>query len=122
MIKTIICIVCPNSCKLEIDKSINDEIKVSGYRCYNGKQYAQQEMINPRRTLTATLKINNGSIKRLPVKSEAPIQKELMLEIMKIIRVCEVEAPIHISDIIFYNILNTGINIISSKNVEIKIG
>ena len=40
--------------------------------------------------------------------------------LMKELKKVKVDAPIHINDIIIENVLNTGVNIIATRSMEIK--
>jgi CxxC motif-containing protein len=91
---------------------------ISGYKCERGKVYAEQEIVNPSRILTTTIKIKNGFIKRLPVRSKEPIPKDKILKCMEVLRKIEKEAPISEGDIIIENIFNMGINIVASKDIS----
>lgn len=118
MISKLVCIVCPNSCVMNITELNTGNYDISGYKCERGKVYAEQEIINPARILTTTVKIKNGFIKRLPVRSKEPIPKDKILKCMEVLRKIEKEAPIGEGDIIIENILDMGINIIASKDIE----
>lgn len=62
----------------------------------------------------------NGKYKVVPVKSTAPVEKELWVELSKVIGRIYVSIPIDIGDIICKNILNTGINIVCTRKIEKK--
>ena len=117
MISKLICIVCPNSCEMNITELNTGKYDVSGYKCERGKTYAEQEIINPARILTTTIKVKNGFIKRLPVRSKEALPKDKIFQCMEILRKIEVEAPISEGDVIIENILNMGINIVASKDI-----
>ena len=61
--KEFICIVCPKGCHLKVD----DEGNVTGHTCIRGEKYGKQEAVDPKRTLTSTVKINSKLVRRLPV-------------------------------------------------------
>ena len=113
------CIVCPQGCKLtlRINEDTN-EIEVFNNRCNRGLEYAKKELTNPTRYLTATVGIKNGLHSRLPVKSSTEIPKQLNFEMMKLINKIEVVAPVKLGQIIIENILNTGINIIATRDMD----
>ncbi len=118
MEETMTCIVCPRGCELRIVNA-NDLTKIEIYNhlCKRGVDFAIGEKTNPMRTITATVKINNTSQRRLPVRTDGEIPKSKYMEIMEIINNLEVEGPIKREDIIIENILGTGKNIISTKSV-----
>lgn len=111
------CIVCPTGCQIEV--VINDgDLWISGYKCVRGKAYAQSECTHPVRTLTTTVRVDNGEIKLLPVKTKTPVDKHLLMDIMEILNQTRVEAPVSIGQIIIENVLGTGVDIIAGRPVK----
>lgn len=111
--KELICIVCPKGCHLEVD--IENE-KVTGNTCKRGEIYGLNEVKNPTRVVTSTVKIKDGAV--IPVKTIEPIPKGLIFEVMKEINKVEIEAPVNIGDIIIENVLNTGVNVVATKSIK----
>ena len=112
--KELTCIICPRGCHLVVD----DELNVTGNSCPRGAVYAKQELTNPTRTLTTTVKIKAKNAVRLPVKSKEPLPKGKIMEAMKEINKATVLAPIHIGDVVIKNILGLGIDIVATKDIE----
>lgn len=113
------CITCPIGCRLEV-KKLGDKIEVYNNKCSRGEKYAIEELLNPKRVLPTTVKINNGYLKRLPVKTNKPIPKDKIFDCMKEINKVNVDAPVKIGDIIIKNILNLGVDVVATKSVIIK--
>ena len=114
MERKLTCIVCPIGCSLTAHIKENGEVEVSGNTCKRGKIYAQTECIAPMRTITTTVRCQNGEI--LPVKTDSPIPKEKIFEAMKIInKACPV-LPIKVKDVIIENVF--GSNVIAIKNLD----
>ena len=105
-----ICINCPLGCHLTIEKH-EDIIEVSGNTCPRGKQYAINELTNPTRTLTTTIRIKNAIYECLPVISSKPVPKD------KILKDVEVTSPVKINEVIVKNILDLDIDIIASRSM-----
>jgi CxxC motif-containing protein len=99
----LVCIKCPMSCKLSVIKQ-NDEIIVSGNNCLKGKEFATQEYIAPKRTITSLVKVIGGDKPVLPVKTSAPIPKGEVKIILEKISHIEIQAPVAIGDIVCKNI------------------
>ena len=116
MIKNLTCIVCPINYNLETEVEGNTVKKVSGNECKRGDLYARSEIAQPVRTLTTTVLTDDGRL--LPVRTDKPIPKDLIFECMKEINRQTVSLPIKIGDVIIENIVKTGANIISSKNMR----
>ena len=77
--KEFICIVCPKGCHLKVDDNGN----VTGNTCIRGDKYGKQEAIDPKRTLTSTVKINSKLVRRLPVITSDDVPKDKVQEIVK---------------------------------------
>ena len=117
MSKRITCISCPLGCRIRIDKKGDEEI-FTGHECKKGEEYAIQEINNPRRILTTTVKVDNGKVKLLPVRSKKEIPKDMIIRGIIELSKIKVEAPIKCGGLIFKNILGSGIDIIASRNIE----
>ena len=115
MTRNLTCIICPKGCSLKVEIE-NDEIKsIEGNTCKRGYDYAYSEVTNPVRTITSTVKLENG--KMLSVKTDKPIPKELIFKCMEEINKVTTKAPVKIGDIILENVLGTGTNIVATNNV-----
>lgn len=112
----ITCILCPIGCDIRINKNLKKIIE--GAKCDKGIEYATNEMLNPMRILTTSVIVKNGTIPLVSVKTNKPIPKNKIFEIIKIIKNTKVKAPILIGDIIIKNILETGSDIIATKTVK----
>ena len=112
--KELICITCPRGCHLSVDDNLN----VTGNMCPRGAAYAKAELTHPVRMVTSSVAINSKSQNRLPVKTKEPIPKELIFNVMEEITKVSVNAPIKIGDVIIKNVLNTGVDIVATKNIE----
>lgn len=113
MKKEYICIVCPKGCHIVVDGD-----KISGYTCLRGLNYVKQESIDPRRTLTTTVKVNDKNIRVCPVKSSDTLPKDKLFASMEEINKISVDLPIKLHQIVIKNILNTGIDIITTKEIK----
>lgn len=110
------CINCPLGCSLEVTRE-NEKYVVSGNNCLRGKHYALQEITNPVRIITTTVKVKNNSM-MLSVKSNGGIAKDKILDCINILKDVEAVAPIEINDVIVSNILDSGVDIIATKTIE----
>lgn len=72
--------------------------------------------------LTTLVRIKGSDLcKVVPVKSSKPINKKLWIECSKALSRIHVGPPLRIGDIVCKNILNTGVDIICTKNIEVNI-
>jgi len=69
--------------------------------------------------LTTLVRIKGSDLFNVvSVKSSKPLKKKIWIECSKALSRIHVGPPIRIGDIVCKNILNTGVNIICTKNVE----
>ena len=114
--KEFICIVCPRGCRVVVDDNMN----ISGNQCKRGEVYVRNEMTNPTRILTSTVKTIFEDIPRASVKTSAPIPKGLLMEAMKEINKVIIDKEMNIGDIVIENILDTNVNIVLTKEIRRK--
>ena len=102
MQRELTCIVCPMGCSLVVELEDGKVKSVSGNTCKRGEEYANNECTNPMRTVTTTVKCDDGT--PLPVKTEKPIPKEKIFECMKIINNSTAHLPISVGDVIIEDV------------------
>jgi CxxC motif-containing protein len=89
-------------------------------------EYAEKEISNPERTLTTTVKVNNGHLPLVSVRTNKPIPKNKIFSTMDLLAKIEVEAPVKIGDPIVQNLFGTGVNVVATKNIakkdDVKVG
>lgn len=117
MRKEIICTVCPRGCRINVNGDEHSIEAVTGYCCKRGEQYAISEFSHPVRILTTTVRILGNDHNLLPVRSSAPVPKELLFNCMEQIRTISVSAPIKRHEVIIPNICDTGVDIVSTKDL-----
>lgn len=114
MERELICISCPKGCHLKVDE---EKLTVSGNSCPKGAEYGINEVTNPVRIVTSTVKVSGGEVPVVPVKTEKAIPKGLIMKCMEEINSITIKAPVMIGDIVVNNILETGVNVVATKNV-----
>lgn len=115
MVKELICISCPMGCHLKVDV---DNKTVTGNTCKRGEIYGLNEVTNPVRVVTSTVKVNGGELPVVPVKTAGAIPKKLNFECMKVINETTVNAPVKMGDILIKDVLGTGIDVVASRDIE----
>jgi len=115
--RKLICISCPVGCELEVTLDEGKILEVEDNACKLGIDYAKQELFDPRRMVASTVKVKNGFHPLVPVYTEHPIPKPMIKDILAEIRKVEVEAPVELNQVVIQNVLDTGVNIIASRNM-----
>ena len=112
--KELTCIVCPRGCRLKVD----DEMNVTGNACPRGKIYAVNELTNPTRTITSSIRVTNRPYTLVSVKTDNPIPKDKMFEVMQEIDKLSIEAPTRVGQVVKEKILGLDSNIVITKNID----
>jgi len=118
MKKKITCVSCPSGCELTVTLEGGKLKSVSGNTCKKGIEYAKSEMEDPRRMLTTTVKVANGTQPLLPVRTRSPIPKALLKKCMDTINGLVLEAPVELGDTVLPDVLQTGVDIIAARPVQ----
>lgn len=112
MKRELTCIVCPMGCSLVAEIDDGKVISVTGNTCPRGEKYAKTECTNPQRTVTSTMKCNDGSM--ISVKTDTTIPKDKIFDCMEIINKKTVHLPISVGDVIIKDVF--GSNVIATQN------
>ena len=90
-------------------------VEVSGHTCPKGEEYAINECTNPVRTVTAAVRVANRYNTMVSVKTDAPVPKDKMMDVMAALHKVQVQAPACIGDVVLENIF--GANVIVTKSI-----
>lgn len=113
--KELVCIVCPRGCRLKVDEE--NDFAVTGNSCPRGAEYGRGEIMSPTRVLTSTVRLTGASLRRCPVKTDRPVPREKLVEIMSLLNEVELASPVTIGQPILKNVLGTGANVIVTRNL-----
>ncbi len=116
-VRELICINCPLGCPLTV-RIEGENIEVSGNTCNRGIDYAQKEVFHPTRIVTSTVRVTEGELGRVPVKTEHDIPKGRIFDCMEEIRKAAVAAPVSIGQVIIPDCAGTGVSIIATRNIK----
>jgi len=113
----VICTNCPMGCNitLSVDEKSGEVINIEGNKCKQGKQYALAEYKNPVRVLTATVRTNNIENPLLPVRTDKPVPRGKMKEMMYTVARVKVTKPVQIGQVVEHNIMGMDVNLIATE-------
>ncbi len=112
----LICITCPRGCHLTVDEE--NGFTVTGNSCKRGEIYGVNEIQNPVRVVTSTVKTDSVLQPRCPVKTNGAIPKGKMFEAMEKINDVVLKTPVKTGDVIISNLLDTGIDLVACKSIS----
>ncbi|MHA1410254.1 MAG: DUF1667 domain-containing protein [Candidatus Odinarchaeia archaeon] len=123
MKKTITCIVCPIGCDItvEYEKTSAGLLKViviEGNQCPKGERFVIKEIENPERTIASSVKVEGGELPLVSVRTDRPIPKNKIFDVMREINKIILKAPVKRNQIIIKNVLGLDANIIATRTVD----
>ena len=118
MIRNLTCIECPKGCFLRVDIENCRVVKVEGEKCSKGKDYAVSEIENPQRILTSTVIGEGLSLRMIPVRTDKPIPKAKLMEVMAEIRKIIINKPVKMGEVIVPNLLGLDVNLITTRKCQ----
>lgn len=121
MLREFTCIMCPNGCELEVKIDENHKIvDISGALCTSGKAYVKQEIIDPRRNIATSVKVENGILPLASVRLTNPIPKDRIWDAMKEMKKCVLQAPVEMNTVLISNLLGLDTDVIVTKPIASK--
>lgn len=125
MSEELICITCPMGCHLSIDKQEDGTLAVTGNRCPRGVKYANEELLAPKRVVSATASIvladesahAIGEISRLPVRSTGAYPKADVPELLEAIYKLRVSLPVKRGDVLIHDFKGSGVDVIATRSL-----
>ena len=92
--KELVCIACPIGCRLTVTAGAPAEVTVTGNRCERGEAYGREEMLSPRRILTAVVPTDSAEFPCAPVRTDRPIRREKSAELLADLYARKVSLPV----------------------------
>ena len=113
MKKNLTCIECPIGCAIEVEFENGAVVSVKGNTCLRGKIYAEAEVVCPKRVVTSTVRAENGEM--IPVKTDRPVRKDAIFEVMAKINAVVCKMPVALGDVLVENICDDA-NLVVAGN------
>ena len=116
--KEFVCIRCPLGCNISVELDGADIKSITGNTCPRGADYVTKELTDPRRIVTSLVRVQDGELPVVSVKTAADIPKDKIMDCIKVLKGVALTAPVHMGDIVVENICGTGVNIVATANVS----
>ena len=114
-VREFICVTCPVGCAIEANVEDDALVSIKGEACNRGLAFVREELSDPRRMLTTTVRIRGADLPLVPVRSRAPLPKGLLLPVAQLLRDIELEAPTREHQVVAVDVLGTGVDIITTR-------
>jgi len=113
----LICITCPMGCTLDVTHEGDTIVDIEGNTCKRGEDYAKEELTNPQRMVTTTVRVAGGLHPLMPVYTSAPIPKARIFDLLADIRKVEIQAPIRVGDVVLEDVVDTDVDVLASRDM-----
>lgn len=120
MVRKVVCIECPNGCLVTVVTEQGRVKDIKGNKCPKALDYVKQEIEQPLRIFTTTVKANNLSLAVVPVKTDKPIPKSKLFEAIEAVREVIITKPVLVSDVLINDFLGLGVNLIITRSATAK--
>ena len=112
----LVCTVCPRGCRLVADTS-GGGFAVMGNGCSRGIDYARAEVTCPTRVVTSTVRCRGGAHPRCPVKTDRPVPKSMIPQVMAALDGICAAAPVHVGQVLLADVCGTGAAIVATREL-----
>ncbi len=112
-----ICITCPMGCSVAVTREGQTLLSVDGNTCKRGEDYVRRELTDPRRMAATTVRVKDGVHPLVPVYTAQAFPKPRLFELLDALRQVELEAPVTLGQVVLANALDTGIDILASREM-----
>ena len=116
------CVTCPIGCEIDVEVVDGEVVSMEGNKCEKSEEFVRQELEEPMRTLTTTVRIRGARWAMLPVRTDRPIPKRLFFDVMEEMSQVEVRAPVNVTDVIVKDVAGTGAGIVASRSMGVENG
>ncbi|MFP3898260.1 MAG: DUF1667 domain-containing protein [Dehalococcoidia bacterium] len=112
-----VCVVCPIGCEIDVVHEDGNIISMEGNKCERSQEFISQELVEPMRILTTTMRIQGARWPVIPVRTDKPVPKRLFPRIMRRLRRIELRAPVSMLDTVVKDVAGTGANVIATRSM-----
>src|SRR4030065_2659221 len=98
--KHFVCVVCPIGCEIDVVHDGSKIISTEGNKCKKSEEFVRQELIEPMRVLTTTVRIQGARWPVIPVRTDKSVPNRLFPGIMKKLRRSDLRSPEGMLDVV----------------------
>lgn len=113
-----VCIGCPLGCNVTVELDGTEIKNITGNTCPRGADYVTKELTDPRRIVTSLVRVTDGELPVVSVKTASDIPKDKIRDCIRALKDVELPAPVQVGDVVLENVCGTGINVVAAKTIE----
>ncbi len=114
----LVCVVCPIGCEIDVVHDGSKIISMEGNKCERSEEFVSQELVEPMRVLTTTIRIEGSRWPVIPVRTGKSVPSRLFPRIMRKLRGINLQAPVNMLDVVVRDVLGTGVNVIATRTMR----
>lgn len=113
-----VCIGCPMGCNVTVELDADQIKSITGNTCPRGADYVTKELTDPRRIVTSLVRVSGGELPVVSVKTASDIPKDQIQNCIRALKDVELQAPVHVGDVVLADVCGTGIDVVATRTVE----
>jgi len=110
-----ICIACPIGCMLVVERKGEEEVIVTGNKCPKGAVYGREEMLSPKRVVTAVVRTDSQSFPYIPVRTDQSLPRALITELVGDLGHMLVHLPATGGTVLIADYRGCGVNVVLTR-------
>lgn len=112
-----VCVICPIGCEIDVVHEGSRIVSMEGNKCKKSEEFVRQELVEPMRILTTTVRIRGARWLVIPVRTDRSVPKRLFPRIMRQLRRVELQAPVNMQDVVIKDVAGTGANVVATRSM-----
>jgi CxxC motif-containing protein len=112
-----ICISCPIGCTLTVTVQADGEVVVTGNRCPKGDVYGREEILSPKRVVTAVVRTDSKAFPCMPVRTDQSLPRALITGLIEDLARLSVQLPAARGTVLIENYRGSGVNVILTRTL-----
>ncbi len=118
MMREMYCLRCPKGCLLQVEMNEEVFVSVRGNTCRMGEEFAIQEVSDPRRLFTSSVRVTGGKTPLVPVMTSEPVPKKTIARWVELCQKLILQAPVEVGKVIAKDPFGDGIDLVTTWFVE----
>jgi len=116
-------VACPRGCALEVDVAEapaggREALAVRGNACKRGEDYGRAEVVDPRRSLTSTVRTEGTRRRRLPVRTSGTVPLGRLVEAARSLDSVVARPPMKCGQVLARDLLGLGVDLVATDDLE----
>lgn len=113
-VRAVTCTVCPMGCSIRVTVRDGVPVAFEGHQCKRGPVYAKDEIADPRRMLTTTVRVRGSAMRSVPARTTAALPRDRLMAAMAAVRALTADAPVVPGQVLLADLCGTGVDLVAT--------